>query len=512
MCVNTKQTLNGCFAANIHPRKNKKAARLQAAFGAPGRIRTDYLLITNELLYRVSYRSVQKSYHNSDDLSRWEVDPLALPRFLQRAYVSDAPVDYEKSRKMILRESVTANAIGSIAGGSILAGFNKYLGLSNEMAGIIAAIPLLTGVLQMFSALFFERLARRKFFICLFFFLHRLSLSAMYFVPLMVQGTGLRVALMFAIYVFASSFSSMGTGPVNIWMIDLVPESLRGRFFAKKDAVSLIANVAAGLVMGVVLDAFRAGGREREGFLLVSGVILLLLAVNTYLFAKWDEPLQTPPKTPFRLRDMFQKPLAHKEFRKVIGFNILYCISLQMAAPFFSVYMVDVLGLSYLNIMLVGFLSAGTRVIFLRIWGRMADSASSWPRVAKWALRALGLGHALWFFASPNIAWFYFPILQLFSGMAWGGVNLSIFNLPFAVMPKEGRNLFLAMHSVIGSVTGFLAALLGAGLSSLLGGVSFSFWGLHVGNTQILFLLSGVCLALVAEYPKRFIKVQNGGS
>ena len=90
-----------------------------------------------------------------------------------RVYFNEEPLkysDYEKSRNIFLFEGCAASGIFSLSTGAFLAGFASYLGIDNQLNGIIASLPVFTCVIQIFSPIVFEKIQRRKLLVSILCF------------------------------------------------------------------------------------------------------------------------------------------------------------------------------------------------------------------------------------------------------------------------------------------------------------------------------------------------------
>jgi Na+/melibiose symporter-like transporter len=198
---------------------------------------------------------------------------------------------------------------------------------------------------------------------------------------------------------------------------------------------------------------------------------------------------------------LFSLPLKEKKFRKIIVLFFLWGLSLNFASPFFSVYMVSKLELSYTFIMISGFLNSLSYVIATRFWGRVADRFS-FTYSAMLSIALLGITHACWFFASPDSVLLYpvVVLLHILSGIAWGGAGISLFNVPYEYTPEEGRTVYLGFNAALSGLVGFLSS----NLSSWIVGAMENFKGVVFGMTitqfQLIFAASGLTTVLTALF------------
>src|SRR5690606_15224621 len=70
---------------------------------------------------------------------------------------------------------------------------------------------------------------------------------------------------------------------------------------------------------------------------------------------------------------MLREPFRDENYRHLVRFLFLWGLALNLATPFFAVYMLQRLGLPLTTVILLGLLSQGANVIFIRAWGPLVD-------------------------------------------------------------------------------------------------------------------------------------------
>lgn len=426
-------------------------------------------------------------------------------------YFSERPLsetDYSRSRNLFILEGCCANGIFALTSGAFLSGYVDSLGADASLNGIIGSIPTLLCATQLFSSVVIENLKQKKFLIAIMAFLHRLLLAGMFFIPLFVEGSVQRIialVIIFSISHFCGTF--IGTGAGN-WLLQLVAKENVGNYLGKKDAYALGFTTLLALVMGKVLDTYRAIRLEQNGFFVIGLTVLAIAFVNFYSLSTIKEPKSTIKTKKVELKDVLVKPFQHKGFRKVILFYALWQLALQVAGPFFSVYMVVGLDLDYFYITSVGLLSSAARVGAVIVWGRLADE-KSWLWVTKASILLLGCIHFCWFFLTKESCSVMMPVLQVLSGVAWGGIAISTFNVQYVLAPAENKVLYVSANTSYSGICGFLASLLGAVLLKILPTLHF---GGFTGTTmQILFAISGISMFGCVAYVKRVLEEHSQG-
>ena len=76
-------------------------------------------------------------------------------------------------------------------------------------------------------------------------------------------------------------------------------------------------------------------------------------------------------------------------------FFLLWSIASNFASPFFSIYMLENLELSYFYITSMNMVASVVRIVASNLWGRFADSCS-WKLVTLGSIYMLGLAYIGW--------------------------------------------------------------------------------------------------------------------
>jgi Na+/melibiose symporter-like transporter len=426
---------------------------------------------------------------------------MNLKASLKKIYYNESPLqpnEYNSSRKLFIFEGCAATGIFTLTSGAFLAGFAEYMGASDQFNGIIAAIPALAGVIQVFSPFVFEKLKNRKIVISILCFFYRLILGMLVFIPLIVGDKFLRLTLLAIMYFVAYLAASFITPAAGNWIISLTPENMRGSYFGRRDSYILSISSILALVMGKVLDIFKQNNQQYAGFLIVSVVVIILTIINFYFLSSIKEPPVIIKDLKLDIKKVFSVPIRDKSFRKIILLFILWNIGFSIGGPFFGVYVVTGLKLKYAYIMILSVLSSVTSVLVVRAWGRLADR-KSWVFSTKMSIGLLAITHSTWFFVNSKTVFLMIP-LYILGGAAWAGINLSLFNIQYKYAPIDGRTVYIGFNAAIGGLIGFLTTLAGSFIVGSLEGYKFNFLGISIGNMQLVFGLSGILIAVCVAF------------
>ena len=427
---------------------------------------------------------------------------MNIKQLIKQNYYEKKPLsehDIHKSRQYFIFENCMALGIITLASGAYLTGFANYMGASDEFNGIIAAVPAAAGVVQMFSSIVFEKMVHRKFMIAAGSFLSRSLLSLMFLIPLLIHGVNGKLAMLGIIYLLVHLILSFITPASSNWIVDLTPEEIRGRYFARRDAISLGFITVISFVVSKLMDQLKTRGFEYGGFLILGVIILLMTFLDTFLLQKIKEPVKHRKMVQISIKDSLLLPLKNRKYRTVIILFLLWNIGVQIGGPFYMVYMVTRLKLSYTYIMIFGLMGSIVRIFAAKYWGRVADNLS-WVFVTKLSIAILAVCHFSWIFVTRETVWMVFPVLNFFGGIAWSGISLALFNIQFVMAPEKGRTIYLGASAALGGIVGFCSTLVGSLIVKQFKGLSKELIGIHIGNLQIVFILSGILLFIAAVY------------
>jgi MFS family permease len=278
---------------------------------------------------------------------------------------------------------------------------------------------------------------------------------------------------------------------------DWIDQHERGAYFARRAQIiaglSFFALCGAGWVLGHWQDSTAAWW----GFVLIfalagSARILSALALS---------PVQDLHPTAHRealqgFRSFFRQG-ATKDFRRFLLFSSLMHASVLIAGPFFVLYMLQDLHLSYLGY--GGWLATGLlgQLLTLQAWGQFGDRLGNKALLSITGFTVPFL--PMLYLVSTNLG--FLLAVNFFGGVIWAGLALGLQNYVFDSVRPEDRAKAIALYSTVNAVGWSVGALLGGWLVEHLplriewGGVDLQ----PVSNLPFVFFLSGVFRLLVSS-------------
>ena len=389
---------------------------------------------------------------------------------------------YRTSRALFILDGCASTQIFTVTSGAFLSGLAYLVGAGTALTGIIAALPTLMNTIQIFSSVVYENRAGSKRITVEFALIQRLCLLMMLFVPTLMLGARISVAVIAVLYSCAHFCGAFINTGANNWLISLVKKERLGRYLGLKDSMTLVASTGGSLILSKILDAYR--------FCVVDITCLTLIR----------EPENVKHVEPLNIRKAIQMPLTDQNYRNILIFFLLWSVASNFASPFFSIYMLENLGLSYFYITVMNMVASVARIAAANLWGKAADSYS-WRLVTLGSIFMLGVAYIGWGLLTKENCIYWLPVVQAVSGVAWGGINIATFRMQFAFAPLEHRVSYVSFCSTMVGFVGFFSSMLGSTFVALAKDIRIL--NIPVDNIQMVFILSAFGIIASALYSRK---------
>lgn len=202
--------------------------------------------------------------------------------------------------------------------------------------------------------------------------------------------------------------------------------------------------------------------------------VIFLLAFGVGLFSTWSFQRIPEPESQAQTLPKHQRGDLRRAIRKSPGFlglvisAFIWNMALQMAAPFFNVYLVNRLGASIAQVgWLIGVFSLSA-LVGQQLFSRLLDRKGAIRVQQITGLLIPGLPLAWIFVTAP----WQVAFINACGGLLWAGYNLSNFNLLLELSPDEQRPRAVALYQTAVFGSAILGPLMGGYLADL---VSFHF-------------------------------------
>ncbi len=406
----------------------------------------------------------------------------------------------------------------------------NYFRGNDAIFGYLAAVPFLGALMQLPGSLAVDYFRRRK---GVFFW--GLTLQRVLYVPLALlpwifpAGNRAGAWVMVAVLFVASGAGSYGGQAWVNWMADLVPERVRGKYFAKRSRIGIVVIGLTALGVGVLMDLAKTGGLERTlspvsravgmpGLIFLISIIFVLAAISGTMdiqsFHQVDEPAMARRGGGKGLLSSVAEPLVDRTFRRYMLYLAVFNLAMGFVGTFAWKYLTEMFDHmaaaehpwlvrhEYLAayVLLTVAVSVG-QFMGYPIWGRLADRMGSKPVILISAvLHTCTL--LFWVMASPGLL-VCGLVAQFLAGLVSGGQDVANFNMMLGFNSRGGphyQSVQGALVSVAGAASGILAGYFAAFLSGWEhGGVLFAVYG-HAFTRYNMLFAAGIAVKCVADF------------
>lgn len=419
----------------------------------------------------------------------------------------EAQLKKSDSRHAIDEGTLDAVKIG--AAESYLSALGVFLGASPIQLGMLATLPPLIGAMcQSAGVAAMEFVQSRRSLLVSFtraqaFLVFLIALLPLFFSP------GLQAAGFLILFTVLYHLTIGIIQPVwNSLVGDLIPPEQRGGFFSARNTRMALATFLSMILAGQVLSISKEYSHPAYGFL----VIFLLSAFArfscSWFSAKLANPIRLTERSSKFTFWQFISKWRHSNFVRFVIFVASMQFAVNIAGPFFSLYLLRDLGFSYSQFTAIIAALFASQFVVMRFWGSIADQFGNKKILAVCAW-PMALNPFLWFI-SGNIYWLL--VAQFICGLFWAGFNLSIASFVFDVATPQKLARCVAYQAIVTGTFVFIASLLGGALIEYGGAFLVFDHGFDTPHSPLftVFFLSGILRLGVAIFLlKGFKEVRN---
>jgi MFS family permease len=269
---------------------------------------------------------------------------------------------------------------------------------------------------------------------------------------------------------------------------DVVPLSWRGRYFATRNFVMGLASMAMTFGIGQLITWLG----EPVGFQWALGLAFIFGMIASGFFSRirdYSEKDQRTPIQSYSIRSLVDTLRLDRNFASFCGFTVLWTFSLNLAGPFFNVYLAKDLGATAA---IIGFVLVAGKISSLpaqRFFGSLADRWGS-RKLMKLIVFIIPILPISWYFVKAP--WQAIPVSTV-GGILWAAMNLASFNMLLDISTQSNRARYSALYQI--------SVALSTAIGAFVGGFIADLWGI-----PLVFILSGIGRILAAIYFSRFVR------
>ncbi|MDP2173279.1 MAG: MFS transporter [Candidatus Cloacimonadaceae bacterium] len=385
--------------------------------------------------------------------------------------------DVRKTMRISVTEGIFSQVYGSLStiGSGFITKFMLILGASPLQFSLLSALGQVSAVFQPLGVALTHRLKRRKG-ACIAitavgrFFTFFLGLALLF--PSGSQGIWFLLSLLF----ISAGLQATGANIWIAWMSDMIPLSIRGRFFSRRNQIMLVAGLVVSYIVSFHVDLFektQGWGRdylsfihldewfrvENQAFFLGMIFIFATLLSLFGLTILARQPEREARKLELRpLVQIYLEPFKDKNFRLLMVFGVWWMLAIGVGSAFWGPFMLKKLEMGLFRMQLYGTLHMAASLIAYNFWGRFIDRYGN-KTAMKICVILGGLNPMFWLFLSKenyNLLWFEAVI----SGFMWAGTAIITTNFVLSIAGKGKEQVYSGLYGAIAGISMMTSTLL----------------------------------------------------
>jgi MFS family permease len=407
---------------------------------------------------------------------------------------SRPPSVCERGLRYGLRDGA-CQAITQGSGEQYLSAFALLLHASPFQLSVLSALPQLLGTgAQLASVKLLQWFPNRKALISVGTAGQAFAWIPIILMPLLLPQWGPWLVVGGAAAYFACAHFT--TPAWNSLIVDWLDQHERGAYFARRAQIIASLSFFALCGAGWALSLWQHSAAW-WGFALIFSVAGSARILSVLALASVQDVHPTAHREAQQGFRGFFRQSSTKDFRRFLLFAGLMHVAVLVAGPFFVLYILQDIHLSYFGY--GGWLAAGLlgQLITLQTWGEFGDRFGNKALLSITGFTVPFL--PMLYLVSTNLG--FLLAVNFFGGVIWAGLALGLQNYVFDSVRPEDRAKAIALYSTVNAVGWSVGALLGSWLVEHLpsriewAGVSLQ----PASNLPFVFFFSGVLRLLVSS-------------
>lgn len=390
-----------------------------------------------------------------------------------------------KSIKISFWENFFAAGMGGVMQDYIVP-YALALKATTKQIGLLSSLSYLcASLVQLKSADFTDKQFSRRSLILFSTFMHAVMIMPILLIPYFIKSNQIFWLILFNMLFVG--FNTLGQGAFVSLLNDYTPANRRGSFFGWRGKIGGLVSVSFSLLAGLIMQFFKNDIIRGVGIILI--IAMLARFLSWYCLTKmYDPPFHRQEGSYFSFLD-FIKRARESNFARFVFFIAGMSFAINIAGPFFAVFMLKDMHFSYITYVLIVTVTNIVSLVLGARWGRLADKIGN-VRVMQFTAWFIITFPFLWIVCHHPL---YLMALQLVGGFAYSGFNLAAGNFVYDATTPAKRIRCFSYFNVINSASVSVGALLGGYLA------------MHcprIFGYQLLFvfMVSGICRLIIVSF------------
>jgi len=320
----------------------------------------------------------------------------------------------------------------AIVSGPVLSGFALKIGLTQAQIGFLASFVSMFGLWQLVSS-YLTRNIRNKRRFCVSLGVVEITAASLV-ISTALLPENMRFYAMAGLLALAYLLGNTINPIFNSWLSNVLPAEIRGSYIGRRMMFISITSIIYLYVASRWLD-WRP---DLSGFVVVfvvgwvAGILgYVMMALTAYPRVMVEEQRG--------FGGTLIGPLRDRSYRGLVLFMVTWLGAAMMSGAFYSVYMLQDLGLSYARVAIYTNITLLLMMVSYRLWGGFVQRYGSRP-VAQINIIPYVAAVGMWVFVTPHNYVWLIPIQRALAGLCWSGVEIANSTLLYRLVPSGREN------------------------------------------------------------------------
>ena len=418
----------------------------------------------------------------------------------------------KRNRILYIIEAALEYFISIAVSGAYLAALTTAIGISDALTGVLTSFVSLGCGFQILSTFFKGDVKRKSVALHL---INEIAFTLLYVTPFFRVSQTVKTVIFTAFLLTGYALNNIANPPKTDWYMQAIDYDKRGVFTANKEIVSLVSGMLFSLILGYVIDEFKAAGNLNGAFITIAIVLCSIMILHSITIisssrsytengVSRDETkvLQEKDEKAAEIsseRVPMRKVLRDKNLIKVVVLILLWRIVQYSTVPFYGTYQIKELGFSMVFVSVLSVVYAIVRALFERPVGKIADKKGfAFSLNVCYAVETVALAFAT--FTRPENGAVMYTIYYVLYAICTAGITSGELNLVYDYVKPSERVAALAIKATVAGLAGFLTTLALSPLVSLIQTRGLVLFGVNIYAQQVTSFIGLVACVLLIVY------------
>ncbi len=398
------------------------------------------------------------------------------------------------NRRNIIRGTIFNNMLVQMTGGVFFTGLilillqNEEETVRNTYLGNMATLQLLCGMFQLAAPFFVEKMRRRRGFVLTFRLLyHVVNIVVLAVIPLLPLPSLTKADLFMWMVVLMTASNALATPPLSAWHLHSLTESRRGDFFAIQSMILPCINTVTAFLCSLLMDGMKMQGRELTAILILRGIAVLVVMLETYSYYKVSEPDYMKSAQVPKLREVLTVPFRHPKFLLMVLIAVLWGFMANIPSQYYAAYQLEDAKLTYTYMNSANFLNIPVTLLMIPFWNKRIHRYG-WLPVLSVSVFLYAFAYFFNGLLTADTQYIYI-VSAVYCNMVAPGVTLGMANLPYLRIPERGQSSCIAFYNSVVALASTMGAWAGKYFVLATEGIYLDLFGLHLKNAAYVSFL-----------------------